>query len=146
MFDLSRKVGLRLAAAAFLASALTLAAHPADARGPHGSYGGGGYHGGGHGYHGGHYHGGFAFGVGIGLWDPFWPGYYGWGYPYYPYYSDYYPDAGVTTIIQQPVTAGAPAAAPPSYYYCDAPAGYYPFVQNCSRPWRPVPVSPPPAQ
>jgi len=30
---------------------------------------------------------------------------------------------------------------PPSYYwyYCEDPAGYYPYVQQCNGPWQPVP-------
>jgi hypothetical protein len=43
-------------------------------------------------------------------------------------------------VVQQP-PAAAPAA--PSYYYCDNPAGYYPTVQTCTMPWRPVPIAPP---
>jgi hypothetical protein len=31
-----------------------------------------------------------------------------------------------------------PAAAPVYWYYCNEPAGYYPYVQNCSRAWVPV--------
>lgn len=34
--------------------------------------------------------------------------------------------------------APAPAAAAPTWYYCDNPAGYYPNVQSCSVQWRPV--------
>ena len=39
-------------------------------------------------------------------------------------------------IVEPP--AAAPRAAPqqPGYwYYCTEPAGYYPYVQECSRPW-----------
>jgi hypothetical protein len=84
---------------------------------------------------------GFYWGVGVGYWGPWWPGYWG-GWPYYPYYPydyDYgYPAATSVTVVQQP-----PAnAAPPAYYYCDAPAGYYPYVASCSKPWRQVPVTP----
>jgi hypothetical protein len=35
-------------------------------------------------------------------------------------------------------SAPAPQAVPqqPSYwYYCTEPAGYYPYVNTCSRPW-----------
>jgi hypothetical protein len=34
-----------------------------------------------------------------------------------------------------------------SWYYCDYPAGYYPYVQSCAYPWRTVPAQPqaPPA-
>jgi len=30
------------------------------------------------------------------------------------------------------------------WYYCQHPAGYYPYVQQCSMPWQPVPPTPPP--
>jgi hypothetical protein len=34
--------------------------------------------------------------------------------------------------------------APPQYwYYCDNPAGYYPYVQTCPSQFRPVPAVPP---
>jgi hypothetical protein len=34
--------------------------------------------------------------------------------------------------------------APPQYwYYCDNPAGYYPYVQTCPSQFRPVPATPP---
>ncbi len=118
------------------------------------------------GWHG-HWHGGgccwgsrlsFSFG---------WPAYYYGGYGFYdypayypsyayayPYYPPYYPPVYVlpspppVTIIQQPP---AIAAAPPPvqyWYYCDNPRGYYPYVQSCSRGWKPVPATPPgaPAQ
>lgn len=156
MFDLARKYGLRSLALAAIAAA-TVAAAPAAAQ-HHG--GGGGYHGGGGyrgGYHGGGYHGGrgwhgggwgwgfgLGLGLGVGLYDPWWPGYYG-AYPYYSYYP-YYADPPVT-VIQQPMAIVPQqqvqqAPAPATYYYCDDPAGYYPYVQNCAKPWRPVPAVP----
>jgi hypothetical protein len=30
------------------------------------------------------------------------------------------------------------------WYYCQNPAGYYPYVQRCGNPWQPVPPTPPP--
>jgi hypothetical protein len=46
-----------------------------------------------------------------------------------------------------PPYGAAPAAPPPqaaaSWYYCDNPQGYYPYVQNCSVQWRAVPSTPP---
>jgi hypothetical protein len=44
--------------------------------------------------------------------------------PYTPNYPSYEP--------YEPYTAN------PSYY-CDYPPGYYPYVQNCTYPWRAVP-------
>jgi hypothetical protein len=33
--------------------------------------------------------------------------------------------------------------APPVYYWCDNPRGYYPAVPACALPWRAVPAPPP---
>jgi hypothetical protein len=39
--------------------------------------------------------------------------------------------------------APQPTAPPPQFwYYCDNPAGYYPYVASCSTPWREVPATP----
>ncbi|MGH6981364.1 MAG: hypothetical protein ACREFC_09175 [Stellaceae bacterium] len=74
-----------------------------------------------------------------------------WGYPYaYPYpYSYPYPYPAQPVVYApsyvpaDPDYAAQPAAAAPAtWYYCDAPAGYYPYVQHCSTPWRPVPATP----
>ena len=74
-------------------------------------------------------------------------------YPYPPYVSEtWYPE---TVVIQQPpiiIQQPAPVVmapplqttAPPptsqSWYYCDSPAGYYPYVQTCTVPFRAVPA------
>ena len=50
--------------------------------------------------------------------------------PVYPYPDPYAP----------PVVTAPPPAAPTTYYYCDNPAGYYPYVPQCPTPWRPVPA------
>jgi hypothetical protein len=51
--------------------------------------------------------------------------------PVYPYPDPYVP----------PVVAAAPAPTPgATWYYCDNPAGYYPYVAQCTAPWRPVPA------
>jgi hypothetical protein len=93
-----------------------------------GGFSGGGFHGGG--FSGGGFHrGGFdhdrfrgGFGGGLG-----WDGslYYGDDYPYYDYYGSY----GYT----QP-------SASQYWYYCQNPAGYYPYVAQCSTAWQPVPA------
>jgi len=98
----------------------------------------------------GDFHGGFrdhdrhhfgGFGFGFGFWDPWWgwdAGYWGYTYPYYYYppYPAYYAPPPVPPA-QGPVQAtGAPP--PQSWYYCDDPQGYYPYVQNCSSAWRQV--------
>ncbi|HMO46796.1 MAG TPA: hypothetical protein PKB14_12300 [Rubrivivax sp.] len=79
---------------------------------------------------------------GPGYWGA-WP--YGWGAAYtvpyaWPYAAPYaWPTAVVTPapqIIVQP-SAAEPSAA--SYwYYCTEPAGYYPYVRQCSQPWMKV--------
>jgi len=132
MFDLARKVGARGLLVAAIAAGAALVSSPAAAQ-HHGGYHGG-YHG--HGWHHGGWGWGFGVGLGVGLYDPWWPGHYAgyWDYPYYPYYAD-----PPVTVIQQAPTV---QAAPQSYYYCDNPAGYYPYVQQCSIPWRQVPVTP----
>jgi hypothetical protein len=135
MFDLVRKVGTRGLLVAVIAAGAALLSFPADARDWHG--GGGGWHG-----HGGGFHSHVFVGIG-GFYDPWWPGYYPgyWGAGY-PYYAD-----PPVTVIQQAPAAQAPVApaAPPTYYYCDNPAGYYPYVQQCTMPWRPVAATPDPA-
>ena len=118
-------------------------------QGGHGYYGGGyrggyygGYRGGYYGYRGGYYGGWYGPGLGIYVGGPYW----GWGawpyaYPPYPVYSSYpvasypvYADVGASgTYIQ---ATPDPAASQANYwYYCTDPAGYYPYVQNCSKNW-----------
>lgn len=66
-------------------------------------------------------------------------GWYLYPVPVYPY-PTYVPPA---IIVQRapPVPTGLPPAQ--SWYYCDNPQGYYPYVAACNGPWRPVPVTPP---
>jgi hypothetical protein len=105
------------------------------------------------GWHGGHGWGGPRVGIGIGIgpfWGPYWGGYwrpyaYPYGYPYgYPYV---YPPVVTVPPAQVYVQPSAPAAAQPppsgSWYYCDNPQGYYPYVQQCPGGWRPVSPTPP---
>ena len=53
-----------------------------------------------------------------------------------------------TAMPQSEFAAPVVAPNPPSYwFYCAEPAGYYPYVQTCSKPWIPVqPQGAPPAQ
>ena len=123
-----------------------------------GGHGGGGHRGGWHGGggHGGGWHGGHGWGsprVGIGIgigpyWGlyggPYWGGYwrpYAYGYPYA------YPPVVTVPSTQVYVQPSAPAAAQPppsaSWYYCDNPRGYYPYVQQCPGGWRAVAPTPP---
>jgi len=87
--------------------------------------------------------------VGVGV--PF----YGPYYAYPPYYYDYPPPvvyapppvvyappppvvvAPTPTYVQQPSS---------SWYYCDNPKGYYPYVQDCGSGWRQVPAQPAPSK
>jgi len=44
----------------------------------------------------------------------------------------------------QPAPVVAPAPAPAQYwYYCEKPAGYYPYVPQCPSAWQKVPATPP---
>jgi len=129
------------------------------------AYAGGGHGGGGHGggwHGGGHVHG--SVGIYVGPYWGFGYGYpYGWGYPYawgYPYYAGYpdypydgyyAPDAAYPPATSVPyVEPSAQPAAPVYWYYCTAPAGYYPYVNTCSKSWMrvspdDVPAAPNPA-
>jgi hypothetical protein len=122
---------------------------------PGGGFSGGGFHGGAFSagglgrFHGGEFHGGFRgahFGGdrgdfrhrggdrddfrhrrGFGGW---WGGGVGWDAPYYDQgYADYSPYG-----YSQPY-------ASQYWYYCQNPAGYYPYVQQCSTGWQTVPTS-----
>jgi hypothetical protein len=98
---------------------------------------------------------GIYVGPGVGYWGP-WG--YGWGFGYgmpfgYPYPAGY-PLGSVPLVIDAtpiPQTyiqkdPGAEAAIEPpqpttNWYYCTQPAGYFPYVRNCSQPW--ITVTPP---
>jgi hypothetical protein len=47
-------------------------------------------------------------------------------------------------VVTQAPPPPAPTGAPPvqSWYYCDNPQGYYPYVQACGGPWQQVPAVP----
>jgi hypothetical protein len=73
---------------------------------------------------------GVVVGVGVG---PYW----GWPAPYpYPYPYVYAPPA----VVVAPAPAAVVAAQPQSWYYCDNPQGYYPYVATCAAGWRQVPA------
>jgi hypothetical protein len=99
-----------------------------------GGFHGGGFHGGGFGrFHGGGFHhggfrhdgfrgrGGWWWGGALGLATA--PYLYDWGD--YPSYDTY---GGSTPYASQ------------YWYYCQNPAGYYPYVGQCSTNWQPVPA------
>ncbi|HEX8955849.1 MAG TPA: hypothetical protein VF798_06225 [Burkholderiaceae bacterium] len=108
-----------------------------------GSYHGGGWGGGwsGHpGWYGNHWHGGWYGGWGGVYIDPWW-GVGAYSYPY-PYYS--YPDVVVAPAAPVYVEPNAAAVSPSgSWYYCQDPAGYYPYVKSCNGAWQQVPAQPP---
>lgn len=88
---------------------------------------------GGHGHGHGHGHGsvGFYFN------DPYW-----WGpdpFFYQPYRPYIYNSPPIIVERDPPVyiqRQPAPAPAPTTtWYYCQNPAGYYPYVQSCGQPW-----------
>jgi hypothetical protein len=64
-------------------------------------------------------------------------GWYFYPAPIYPY-PTYVPPA---IIVQQPPPV--PTGLPPSqsWYFCDNPQGYYPYVASCNGPWREVPTT-----
>lgn len=130
-------------AAAFALVALALAPNAWARMGGGGHFGG---HGGGgglsgghsgfagrggfvHGHGGGHFRGAVVIG-GLGLWSVY-------PYPSYPYYPYAYPYAPAAVVPGY-------NAPPPGqvWYYCDAAAGYYPYVTTCPGPWREVPAVP----
>ncbi len=120
--------------------------------------GGGGGDGGYNGGHGGYYPGwrnryyGYGWGGYYGgFYDPFWP--YPYYYPYagyglsYGYYQAPPPVVNVLPpedYLDPPVDGGAPQEL--VWYYCEDPAGYYPYVRSCNAPWQEVPAAPPGAQ
>jgi hypothetical protein len=130
-----------------LATMLFASAIPGHARGGggHGFHGGHGFRGG-HGFHGGHGfrggHGWGGVGVAIGVGPYWWPYGYPYGYPYaYPYV---YPQTYLPQVYVQPSQQLSiqPSSAPPVWYYCDNPQGYYPYVQQCPGGWRTVSPTP----
>lgn len=140
MTRFSRVSAKRLAVAALAAGGIAMLSPLAMAR--DGGYGGrAGHNGGGRSYGGGHER--VHVGIGLGLWgwgSPYWagPGYWGSPYAYDPYPPAYaYPES--PTVIAPVQPGPAPAA---SWYYCESPKGYYPYVQSCSGQWRAVPAVP----
>jgi hypothetical protein len=65
-------------------------------------------------------------------------GWFWYDAPIYPYPTD----------ISDTVVDDAPPGAAPgtgfSWWYCDNPAGYWPYVRSCATPWQAVSPSPPP--
>lgn len=89
--------------------------------------------------------------VSVGIGGPVWYGPQPYPYPYGPYGPPpvyYYPPPPV--YVAPPATIVVPAPAPAvqgpapaaTWYYCDDPKGYYPYVANCNGAWRPVQPTP----
>lgn len=81
-------------------------------------------------------------------WSSGWGG--GW-YDLYPAYGGWYggwPGWSPPVVVErEPVVVQSfpPGPAPQSFwYYCQNPAGYYPYVSVCPGGWTPVPSTPPP--
>lgn len=56
-----------------------------------------------------------------------------------------YPDPYTPPIVIQTAPSVQPQPQTPTWYYCDNPAGYYPYVPECPSGWKAVPAYPPPA-
>jgi hypothetical protein len=80
----------------------------------------------------GHGFGGPRVAIGIGL-GPFWV----------PYAAPVVVPPPVVVTPAPPVV-GSPPAPAPSWYYCDNPRGYYPYVAQCPSGWRAVSPTPAP--
>ncbi len=100
----------------------------------------------------GHRHTRYFFGVNIGPPGPAWYGPPAWGpRPYWAYPvvipapPVYYAPAPIY-VQPPPAYVDRPAADASDYwYYCESPAGYYPYVKSCPGGWmRVVPVRVPP--
>ncbi|HXM00217.1 MAG TPA: hypothetical protein VN932_09820 [Rhizomicrobium sp.] len=66
-------------------------------------------------------------------------------YPYavYPYPTYVSPDAYYDDEYYGPGDGYNGGGAGGSWYYCENPQGYYPYVQSCNGPWRAVAPTPP---
>jgi hypothetical protein len=72
--------------------------------------------------------------------------------PFGPYWAPYWAPYGYPPVIVEPppqvyVQPSPPVAIQPpppsSWYYCEDPPGYYPYVPQCPGGWRQVPATPP---
>ena len=98
----------------------------------------------------GHWHGGHGGHASIGVFVGA-PLYWGWPGPYYGYPPPYYAYSPPVVVAPSPpvyVERGDDEGAPPRssknyWYYCDRPAGYYPYVKECPGGWQRVAPTPP---
>ncbi|HKW53981.1 MAG TPA: hypothetical protein VJO12_09830 [Stellaceae bacterium] len=72
-------------------------------------------------------HGSVAVGIGVPLFPPY------YAYPPPVVYAPPAIYAAPPVMVSQPTQY---------WYYCDNPAGYYPYVPSCPTPWRPVAPQP----
>lgn len=114
-------------------------------------YGHGGWHGGYWGPRVGIYYGGPGYWAGWpwgwGVWPGAWGPAYAYGYGTAPIVV--YDTAQPQQFIQQEPAPGAAAQVAPEasyWFYCTQPAGYFPYVKECSQPWLKVVPQPPSEQ
>jgi hypothetical protein len=89
----------------------------------------------GHGYY-------WGFGFYGAAWPWFYPGYYGYVVPVLP--DNLYSDTAAPVEYVQMNPAPTPANTPiNTWYYCENPQGYYPYVKACAGSWKQVPAEPP---
>jgi len=85
-----------------------------------------------------------------GWWWVVGPSWYFYSRPVYPYPRfagpayRFLPYRDPIIVERPPAPLGASPAQ--SWYYCEDPNGYYPYVSSCRGEWRAVPVTPPGAQ
>jgi hypothetical protein len=72
-----------------------------------------------------------------------WWWFVGGGWFFYPYAVYPYPDYVSSTAYYDDYDYAPGYGGGASWYYCDNPRGYYPYVQSCNGPWHPVPMTPP---
>ena len=70
-------------------------------------------------------------------------GWYFYPAPVYPYPDPYVPPVVAVQPVPPPVAQAQPQAQ--TWYYCDRPAGYYPYVPECPSGWKAMPATPPPS-
>ncbi len=130
------KTSLRIGQIVAMVAIACLAADTVDAGGWRGGHGG----------HGGHHHHGGAWGsawIGGPFW---WPGFYGYPYPFgwSPWAYDYPYAYGYPGMV---VLHGASAQATPRstapWHYCADSQMFYPHVSECPSGWQIVPATPP---
>ena len=70
----------------------------------------------------------------MGWWWVVGPSWYYYPAPVYPYPDPYIPPG----VVVEHAPSAVVSAAPSYVYFCREPAGYYPYVAQCFRPWQRV--------